>query len=203
MIASLRGTVQYRGTDHLIIDVHGVGYEVFVPESTLLQLDEQQEAFLHIHTHVREDALLLFGFLTMADKESYQLLLSVSGVGPKLAMAIIATLTPGELARAITAEDIGRLTQVSGVGKKTAKRLCLDLKDKVDFIPELPAPDSPATQAPQGTDQHPAQNDCISALVNLGYSLGDAEEAVLTAADQLGEEAGLEELLRHALRSLA
>ncbi len=204
MIATLRGSLQYKSPEHIIIDVHGVGYEIFVPETTLHQLpEENQEVFLHIHTHVREDALLLFGFASRADKQSYRLLLTVSGVGPKLAMAIVAAVTPGELARAVSGEDITRLIQVSGVGKKTAKRLCLELKDKVEFIPDLPSDTTQTDHPPQDDAINPAVQDCISALINLGYAPADAEEAVAKVFEKLGEEAGLQEMLRQALQSLA
>ncbi|MEN8140164.1 MAG: Holliday junction branch migration protein RuvA [Thermodesulfobacteriota bacterium] len=200
MIASLRGILQHKGPDQLIVDIHGVGYEVMVAESCLAQLPNVgQEVFLHIHTHVREDALQLMGFLAMDDKKSYQLLLSVSGVGPKLAMAIVAALNPGQLARAVSSDDLASLTGVSGVGKKTAKRLCLELKDKVEFSPDLNVA-APALAPEAG---NPAVSDCLSALTNLGYPEEAAQEAVNLALSEIGEEAGLEDLLRQALRTLA
>ena len=200
MIASLHGILQHKDTNHIIIDVHGVGYEVFISETAMTTLPaENEEIILHIHTHVREDALQLFGFTTRADKQSYQLLLSVSGVGPKLAMAIVAAITPGELARAVSNEDIDRLTSVSGVGKKTAKRLCLELKDKVKFSPDLP---QEHPKQAEKTITNPAYQDCLSALVNLGYDNNAAQEAVNCAQDNLDDNAGLEDLLRLALQSL-
>ena len=205
MIATLRGILQHTDQDRIIIDVHGVGYEVFVAENVLAQLPpEGEDIFLYIHTHVREDALHLFGFLSEADKKSYQLLLNVSGVGPKLAMAIVAAVSPAELARAVSGEDIARLTQVSGVGKKTAKRLCLELKDKVDFIPD-PVGTAADESAPAMAETAitPVAQDCLSALINLGYHEDIARQAVEQVMAERGEDADFEEVLRHALQSLA
>ncbi len=203
MIASLRGIVQFKYPDRLIVDVHGVGYEVSMPESALFTVPvEGHEVFLHIHSHIREDAFLLFGFFEHQEKQTFQLLLLVSGVGPKLALAILSTLSPGELARAISGDDIGRLTQVSGVGKKTAERLCLELKDKVDFIPVTAAA---LRDTSHGGSQAASSvlDDAVSALVNLGYTVTNAQEAVAAIYALREGDVGLEDLIRLALRSLA
>ncbi len=203
MIASLRGIVQFKYPDRLIVDVHGVGYEVAMPESCLFSVpDEGHEVFLHIHSHIREDAFLLFGFFEIQEKQTFQLLLSVSGVGPKLALAILSALSPAELARAVSADDIGRLTNVSGVGKKTAERLCLELKDKVDFIPASEA--APRDKGRTGSkDEGAVLDDAVSALVNLGYPASNAQEAVAGIYALREGDVGLEDLIRLSLRSLA
>lgn len=203
MIASLRGIVQFKYPDRLIVDVHGVGYEVSMPESALFSVpDEGHEVFLYIHSHIREDAFLLFGFLDTQDKQTFQLLLSVSGVGPKLALAILSAIAPVQLAQAVSGDDVGRLTQVSGVGKKTAERLCLELKDKVDFIPA-----TEATAAGRTTRVSQAESsildDAASALVNLGYPATSAQEAVAAVYALRDGDVALEDLIRLALRSLA
>lgn len=203
MIASLRGIVQCKYSDRLIVDVHGVGYEVSVPESALFSgADEGHEVFLHIYSHIREDAFLLFGFFEPQEKQTFQLLLSVSGVGPKVALAILSGISPPELARAVGAEDIGRLTHIAGVGKKTAERLCLELKDKVDFIPLSEA--GPAlTNRDTVQGENALLDDAVSALVNLGYPATSAQEAVAGVNALRGGEVGLEDMIRLALRSLA
>ena len=203
MIASLRGIVQLKYTDRIIIDVHGVGYEVSMPESALFSVpDEGHEVFLYIHSHIREDAFLLFGFFDGQEKQTFQLLLSVSGVGPKLALAILSGVSPADLARAVSSDDIGHLTQISGVGKKTAERLCLELKDKVDFIPA-----SESVQAgkdrPGTTAENSLLDDAVSALMNLGYPATNAQEAVAGIFALREGDVDLEDLIRLALRSLA
>lgn len=203
MIASLRGIVQFKYQDRIIMDVHGVGYEVSMPESALFSVpDEGHEVFLYIHSHIREDAFLLFGFFDGQEKETFQLLLSVSGVGPKLALAILSGVTPADLSRAVSADDIGRLTQISGVGKKTAERLCLELKDKVDFIPaseSVPVGTGPGDVKAENT----LMDDAVSALMNLGYPAANAQEAVAGIYALREGEVELEDLIRLSLRSLA
>ncbi len=202
MIASLTGKILYKSPEKLILEVNGVGYEVFFSESCLRKLPEiGQEIFLHIHTHVREDALNLFGFHDVEEKEAFLLLLTVSGIGPKLALAILSGIGPGEFARAVIAEDITRLTRLSGVGKKKAERLCLELKDKVQVI----AGSEETTPAPPETGPASLQliSDVVSALVNLGYPQTEARRAVETAYEDDDIAPTLEKLLRLSLRSLA
>lgn len=203
MIASLRGIVQFKYSDRLIVDVHGLGYEVSMPESALFDApDDGHEVFLHIYSHIREDAFLLFGFFEIQEKQTFQLLLSVSGVGPKLALAILSGLSPAELARAVSSDDVARLTSISGVGKKTAERLCLELKDKVEFIPV--AGEGAGHQGRAGSPPEDALvDDAVSALVNLGYPATNAQEAVAAIYALREGEVGLEDLIRLALRSLA
>ncbi len=207
MIACLKGELFYKSPEKLIVDVGGVGYEVFMPPNSLNQLPETgDDIFLHIHMNVREDALTLYGFIDVAEKEMFLLLLNVSGIGPKLAVNIVSSISPAELGHAILSEDIHRLIQLPGVGKKTAERLCLELKDKVHFLPtteEIPASIVDAKKEPE--DQR--SRDVVSALVNLGYPAPRARQALDTLRRQIPEDAfigmSLEEMLRQTLRSLA
>jgi Holliday junction DNA helicase RuvA len=190
--------------ESLIVDVGGVGYEVFFPQSAQSRLPGVgEEIFLHIQTVVREDAFNLYGFLDSTEKEMFQLLNTVSGIGPKLAAHILAGIFPADLARAILHDDLARLTRLPGVGKKTAERLCLELKDKVHFVPEALSASSPALAVP-GEDER--VHDAISALLNLGYPVIRARDALAKVRQQAGDEAfaamRLEELLRQTLRAL-
>lgn len=195
MIAFLRGQVLQKHPDRLIVDVHGVGYLVHVPLSTYYNLGEDAAPVaLHIHTHVREDALQLFGFLTPLEQELFEHLIGVSGIGPKLALAVLSGIEAGELVAAVQRADIARLTRVPGVGKKTAERLVLELKDRLaKHVAPLDA--SPATA------QDRLKDDLVSALLNLGYHRQPAEKAV----DRVLSDAGgstFEQALKAALREL-
>ncbi|MBU0483899.1 MAG: Holliday junction branch migration protein RuvA [Proteobacteria bacterium] len=205
MIACLRGELFAKFADRLIIDVGGVGYEVFLSSANFALLPTiGAELFLHIYTNVREDALDLYGFIEAEEKQMFLLLVGVSGVGPKLALNILSGSRPSELAGAICAGDIGRLVKLPGVGKKTAERLCLELKDKVEFMVR----DMSGGQIVDRT--LPADQlsvDAVSALVNLGYTPNAARNALELVRKQVGAEIypamKIEELLRQALRSLA
>ena len=204
MIACLRGMLFQKLPETLIVDVGGVGYEVFFPQSGQGRLPGVgEEVFLHIQTVVREDAFNLYGFLELSEKEMFLLLNTVSGIGPKLAMHILAGISPAEMARSILHDDLARLTRLPGVGKKTAERLCLELKDKVQFVPEALSAASPALAVP-GEDER--VHDAISALLNLGYPAVRAREAIAAVRQQAGAEGfaamRLEELLRQTLRAL-
>lgn len=190
-----------------MVDVGGVGYEVHFPEAHHHRLPRLgEEVVLQIHTVVREDAISLYGFLDAAEKELFLLLMGVSGVGPKLARNILSAATPAEISRAIAAGDVGRLKQLPGVGKKTAERLCLELKDKVEFIPMAGVAVAPVVTAPELFGDQPSR-DALSALMNLGYPAPRARQALEQVRQQVGEEAysalAIEELLRAALRGLA
>lgn len=207
MIARLRGELLHRTNEALVVDVGGVGYEVHFPEAHHYRLPRLgEEVVLQIHTVVREDAISLYGFLDATEKELFLLLMGVSGVGPKLARNVLSAATPAEISRAIAAGDVGRLKQLPGVGKKTAERLCLELKDKVGFIPVAGAPVVAITTSPEAFDDQPSR-DALSALMNLGYPAARARQALEQVRQQMGEEAygalALEELLRAALRGLA
>lgn len=190
-----------------MVDVGGVGYEVHFPEAHHHRLPRLgEEVVLQIHTVVREDAISLYGFLDAAEKELFLLLMGVSGVGPKLARNILSAATPAEISRAIAAGDVGRLKQLPGVGKKTAERLCLELKDKVEFIPMAGVAVAAVAPSPEFFGDQPSR-DALSALMNLGYPAPRARQALEQVRQQVGEEAysalAIEELLRAALRGLA
>lgn len=178
MIASLTGRLQRRTVEGVVVDVAGVGYLVSVPLSTLAALPEQgAEISLHIHTSLREDTLSLFGFATEREKDLFLALTGVSGIGPKLALAVLSGLQPDDLIASIAAGDDARLCAIPGVGRKTAGRICLELKDKVRGL------ESGARPAPaEGPSAGDTVEDVISALVHLGYRRAQAEEAARKAA---------------------
>ena len=197
MIALLRGTLAYKSSDHVIIDVGGVGYRLFIPLSTFYSLPETGDVSLFTHTHVREDALLLYGFLSMEEKELFGILISISGIGPKLAINILSHIPARDLKRAIASGAIKRLSSLPGIGKKTAERLVLELKDKVGPAQELPDSTGSTTG---GTSAGALVNDVISALVNLGYKENQARK-VLEGMD-LSSNLTMEEALKGALKVL-
>jgi len=196
MIARLEGVLTEKSPDGVVLDVNGVGYDVRVPLSTFFELpDEGKVVRLRIHTHVREDALSLYGFLSETERALFRLLLSTSGVGPKLALAILSGLPVPKLVAALRSGDLAALTGIPGVGKKTAERIALELREKtlgleVDLRPER-APASDAASAAE------------SALANLGYPRPHAERAVKKALEALPEGASLESLIKEALRVAA
>jgi Holliday junction DNA helicase RuvA len=197
VIAQIRGRLVRKETQEAIVDVQGVGYRVVIPLSTFYRIGEPgQEVTLLTHTHVREDTLALFGFLTGAEQALFERLISVSGVGPKVAIAILSGIEAPDLVAALRTSDIARLTRIPGVGRKTAERLVLELKDKVQGLasaePEPPAPSAAGT----------AKDDLVSALVHLGYSRPEAEKGVNRALKDDGE-GRFEDLLRRSLRILS
>ena len=198
MIAHLRGTLLEKHPNRVIVDVNGVGYDVFVPLSTFYGLgDTGSETALRIHTHVREDALLLYGFATLLEQELFERLIGVSGIGPKVALAVLSGIEPQELIRAIERGDIARLTSIPGVGKKTSERIVLELKDR------LPRGQAAAVLAGDAAVPPSAiQDDVVSALVNLGYHRPLAEKAAASAV-KAAPDAGFERTLKQALRELA
>jgi holliday junction DNA helicase RuvA len=196
MIAYLRGRLLDKQVNRVVVDVEGVGYEVHVPLSTFYDMGEPgAEVALRVHTHVREDALALFGFLTTLELQLFERLISVNGIGPKLALAVLSGIEPHELIAAIRRGDVARLTGIPGIGKKTAERLGLELKDR------LPAGLLPETGA-QAAGESSLRQDVLSALLNLGYHRPLAERAVDGAIKSAGEE-GFERTLKNALRELA
>ncbi|MGK2945157.1 MAG: Holliday junction branch migration protein RuvA [Desulfuromonadales bacterium] len=198
MIALVRGTMAYKSTDHVIIDVGGVGYRLSIPLSTFYSLPETGEVSLFTHTHVREDALLLYGFLTLEEKNLFVILIGISGVGPKLAINILSHIPAGDLKRAIAAGDIKRLSGLPGIGKKTAERLVLELKDKVGTAGGLPV--SPETINAAGAMHSILSDDVISALVNLGYKENLARKVLESM--ELTPGLTMEETLKGALKVL-
>lgn len=186
MIGRLRGTVADRRTETVILDVGGVGYRVAVTPRTLVALPGLgEEAVLHTHLHVREDQLALFGFASIDERDLFDLLLGVSGVGPKVALAILATLTPDDLKRAVAGNDLTQLTSVPGIGKRSAEKLMLELRPKMDVFTE--------TQTSSGT-----MSQAREALENLGYSMDEIRESL----SELAHELTVEELVTTALRAL-
>ena len=200
MIALLTGLMAFKAPSQVTLDVHGVGYEVLIPLSTYYSLPNQHESVtLSIHTHVREDAIQLYGFLTTAEKEAFLLLTGISGIGPKLGLSVLSTLSVRDLFSAIQAGDIEKLGTVSGIGKKSAARIALELKDKVARL--YPA----GEQSTSGTGQpaHPLYDDALSALVNLGYRQPDVKEALKRIEKSGAMAQGLEGAIREALKDLA
>jgi holliday junction DNA helicase RuvA len=196
MIASLTGILRRKATDYLVVDVSGVGYRVQAPLSTYYGMpDTGEEVTLHIHTHVREDALSLFGFLTEAEKDMFLVLLGVSGIGPRLALAILSSLSVADIASAIQSSDDSKLCTIPGIGRKTAARMLLELKDKVKLLTSTGPAQDRATAGPDHVE------DAISALVNLGYKKPLAEEA-LKKVQQGRPGLAIEELIREALNAL-
>lgn len=175
MIAFLRGKVLEKHPGQTIIDVGGVGYDVTIPVSTYTKLpDDGSEARLYIHTHVREDALALFGFATKEEKTVFEKLIGVSGIGPKLAVTVLSGLATADLVGAIRNGDLVRLTRIPGVGKKTAERMVVELRDKLDLLPGGETKKVSAAPAMSALEQ-----DVLSALINLGSQRPTAEAAIL------------------------
>jgi holliday junction DNA helicase RuvA len=199
MIALLTGRLAFKAPTHLALDVQGVGYEVFIPLSTFYNLpDLNQILSLNIHTHVREDAIQLFGFVTQHEKDAFVLLTTVSGIGPKSALGILSALPVSDLVSAIQSGDVEKLESVPGVGKKTAGRMVLELKDKAAKLhPELAPRDAPSG----GEDA--AFDDALSALTNLGYRAQDAREALKQVRKSHAGTVSLQDLIRETLKDLA
>jgi len=196
MIASLTGRLKRKSNDYLVVDVAGVGYQVQVPLSTYCRIPEiGDEISLHIHTHVREDSLLLFGFLQESEKEMFLLLMGVSGIGPKLALSVLSSLSVDDLCSALCSSDDSKLCTISGIGKKTAARMVLELKDKIKLL----VVDRPEKH--MMTARVDDVEDAISALVNLGYKKPLAED-VLKKIKQRKPGSAIEDLIREALSVL-
>jgi Holliday junction DNA helicase RuvA len=198
MIAHLRGRLLEKHPNRVTIDVQGVGYEAHVPLSTFYGLPEAGgDLSLRIHTHVREDALLLYGFATLLELQLFERLISVSGIGPKLALAVLSGIEPNDLVTAIKQNDIARLTGIPGIGKKTAERIGLELKDKLAAF--LPAETAASALGVPGES---LRTDVLSALINLGYHRPLAERAADTALKST-PAGSFEHTLKLALRELA
>lgn len=195
LIAQLTGRIVRKEPQELVLDVAGVGYRVTIPLSTFYRLGERgDDVTVLTHTHVREDTFALFGFVTPSEQGLFTRLISVAGVGPRLAINILSGIEAPDLVGALRSGDVPRLTRIPGVGKKTAERLIVELKDKVEGLagPEVPAGAPPVS----------AQDDLVSALVHLGYSRPEAERGVEQALKQ-GTDARFEDLLRRTLRILS
>ena len=198
MIAFLRGRIVDKQPNRVVVDVQGVGYDVHVPLSTFYELGEDgAEVALRVYTHVREDALQLYGFLTELERQLFERLLSISGIGPKLAIAVLSGMDPRDLVSAVQRADVARLTAIPGVGKKTAERIVLELKDRLAQI-VMPAA---ADTAPPASGADRLRADLLSALQNLGYHRPQAEKAIEAAVKSM-TDATFEQALKSALREL-
>jgi Holliday junction DNA helicase RuvA len=204
MIAHLSGTLLAKHATSVIVDVGGVGYEVTIPVTTFYDLEEPgSQVQLRIYTHVREEALQLYGFKTARERELFTQLISVSGIGPKSAIAMLSGMSADEIITAIRTNNLARLTSIPGLGKKTAERLVIELRDKMTKLSSPELEEQLAARAsgtaPSGDD---VREDALSALVNLGYQRAAAEKAI-THAMQEGGDLSVELLLRRALRTLS
>jgi Holliday junction DNA helicase RuvA len=198
VIAQLRGTLVEKHPSRVVVDVGGVGYDVQVPLSTFYGLGEPGATVaLRIHTHVREDQIALFGFSTPLEQDLFERLISISGIGPKLGLAVLSGIEPADLVRAIRVQDVARLTKIPGIGKKTAERIGLELKDRLPHATVETA--EPA--AASGRPENQLRDDLLSALVNLGYQAAAAEKAI-DRVTKAAPDAGFEQALREALRSM-
>jgi Holliday junction DNA helicase RuvA len=201
VIAHLRGSILEKHPNRIVIDVNGVGYDIFVPLSTFYGLGDAGAAIaLRIHTHVREDAIVLYGFATLLEQELFERLIGVSGIGPKVALAVLSGIEPQDLIRAIERGDLARLTAIPGVGKKTSERIVLELKDRLPRAhAAVPSPGATTPETPVLRD------DVVSALVNLGYHRPLAEKAAEAAVTVVGSssDASFERVLKQALREVA
>jgi len=194
MIAHLRGRVLSKRPSHAVVDVNGVGYEVAISVPTFSELPNPGgEVSLHIHTHVREDALSLYGFLRPQEKELFERLISVSGIGPKLAITVLSGMQAEKMVAAIRGNDVATLTKIPGIGKKTAERMVLELRDKLDSF---------GVAAAVVSRHSPMEEDVLSALTNLGYQRAAAERA-LSSAGKNGGSHSFDQLFRESLAALA
>ena len=197
MIAMLTGTIAHKSPDHIILDVNGVGYRVLIPFSTYYELPEEGgSASLQIHTSVREDAIQLYGFRTRLEKSFFQLLISVSGIGPKMGRDILSNIQPATLAQALSQGDIHKLSAIPGIGKKTAERLVLELKDKVCRLDLSSVPAAELREIPTGD----VMDDVASALLNLGYKEPQVRRAL--AGLDAAQGGSVEDMRKQALKVL-
>jgi Holliday junction DNA helicase RuvA len=201
LIGHLTGKLIFKQPSQIVVEAGGVGYEVTIPLSTFYEVGEiGTELALFVHTHVREDALQLFGFRTRTEKDLFLKLTGVNGVGPKLAITILSGMPVGELIQVISAGDAGRLTAIPGVGRKTAERVAMELRDKLKGI--APAADAVAAYAAPASSDAGLVDDAVSALVSLGYPKPLAERTVAAAASESGDRT-IEAVLKRSLRRLS
>jgi Holliday junction DNA helicase RuvA len=197
MIARLRGTLVDKTPSRLVVDAGGVGYDVQIPLSTFYPLGEiGSDVVLRVHTHVREDVIALYGFATPLEHDLFERLIAINGVGPKLALAVLSGIEPSELIRAVRDQDVVRLTRIPGVGKKTAERIGLEMKDRLPIVPEA------AGQGRSGaTVENERRSDLMSALLNLGYQRAGVDKALDRALAE-APQGTFEELLKAVLKGL-
>jgi Holliday junction DNA helicase RuvA len=200
MIAALTGRLASKAPAHITLDVQGVGYEVFIPLSTFYALPDQNELIsLSIYTHLREDAIQLFGFITAQEKDAFVLLIGISGIGPKLALSVLSALSIPDFVSAVQAGDVEKLETVPGIGKKSAARIALELKDKIGRLPMVASVHSEA----HGGIMSRVDEDALSALVNLGYKTAEVKDVLKRVAQGRPEALPLKDLIREALKDLA
>ncbi len=205
MIAHLNGTLLAKQATSVIVDVGGLGYEVTIPLSTFYDLEDiGANVQLRIYTHVREDALQLYGFKTARERELFLRLISVSGIGPKLGITMLSGMSADEIIASIRTNNLARLTSIPGVGKKTAERLVIELRDKITALSSPALEEEFAAQAGAGggPSEDAMRDDALSALLNFGYQKSAAEKAITTAAQE-GGDISVELILRRSLRLLA
>lgn len=207
MIGKLKGLVDAVGESYVVVDVNGVGYEVQASARTLRTLKVGEAVTLAIETHVREDAIRLYGFTSEIERAWFRTLQTIQGVGAKVALAVLGTLAPQDLANAIALQNWAAVEQSPGVGKKLAQRVVAELKDKAPALSvaglNVPAAGAPGGGVAAGMPEGNAAAEAISALCNLGYQPAQASQAVATAAKELGKEAATPALIRRALREMA
>jgi Holliday junction DNA helicase RuvA len=203
MIAFLSGKLLAKHPGTLILDVQGVGYEVSIPLTTFYDVGElDSDVQLHIYTHVREDALQLFGFRTRRDRELFMQLISVSGVGAKMGIAMLSAMNTDEIILAVRTENLAKLTAIPGVGRKTAERLVIELRDKVMKMLAPEAQNAALSDTKEKQEVDLVFDDALSALINLGYQRAAAEKALKSAVNE-GTEVNVQKLLRRSLQLLA
>jgi Holliday junction DNA helicase RuvA len=201
MIALIKGKIAYKGISHVVVDTQGVGYRIFIPLTTYYELPELGHVVsLHIHTHVKQDAISLFGFYTLQERDLFQLMISVSGIGPKIAMNILSGIAANDLLQAISGGDLGKLVSIPGVGRKMAERLILELKEKI--IKKMIAENIPPADM-QRKAAEVVKEDALSALVNLGYKSHTAKDAIDKVLQAAEQELAMDQLLKNTLKILA
>jgi Holliday junction DNA helicase RuvA len=201
MIARISGILIYKSVSHVIVDAYGVGYRIFVPLTTFYELPETgQLATLNIYTHVKEDAIHLFGFHTFEDQGIFQMLISIAGIGPKLAMNILSGIPAREFVKAVTQGNMSRLVAIPGVGKKMAERMIVELKDK---MLKIDLKEMKSDNGPGIVGDNAMQDDALSALVNLGYKNATAKAVIEKVVSESVEGLGLDVLLKNALKTLS
>jgi holliday junction DNA helicase RuvA len=201
MIALINGKIVYKGISHVVIDAHGVGYRIFIPLTTFYELPEAGQIItLHVHTHVKQDAINLFGFYTVQERDLFQLMLSVSGIGPKMSMNILSGISVQEMLRAISSGDVRKLISIPGLGKKLAERLILELKEKV--VKKMMAEEMPALDNQQKINEI-IREDVLSALINLGYKSNIAQDALDKVLYTSAKELAMDQLLKKTLKLLS
>jgi holliday junction DNA helicase RuvA len=201
MIALISGKIVYKGISHVVVDAHGVGYRIFIPLTTFYELPEAGQIItLHVHTHVKQDAINLFGFYTVQERDLFQLMLSVSGIGPKMSMNILSGISVQEMLRAISGGNLRKLISIPGLGKKLAERLILELKEKV--VKKMMAEEMPAIDNQQKINEI-IREDVLSALINLGYKSNIAQDALDKVLYTSAKELAMDQLLKQTLKILS